>query len=82
MTVASEAADAPSRLRELQRVLTDNPVIILVLVLVALFVVTELVNRQQVGEPFITWNQISTTLLVAAPLAMQIGRASCRERVL
>ena len=33
MTVASEAADAPSRLRELQRVLTDNPVIILVLVL-------------------------------------------------
>ena len=73
MTVASEAADAPSRLRELQRVLTDNPVIILVLVLVALFVVTELVNRQQVGEPFITWNQISTTLLVAAPLAMLAG---------
>jgi ribose transport system permease protein len=73
MTVAPETADAPTRLRELQRVLTDNPVIILVLVLVALFVVTELVNRQQVGEPFITWNQISTTLLVAAPLAMLAG---------
>jgi ribose transport system permease protein len=73
MTVAPETAEVPSRLREVQRFLTDNPVVILVLVLVALFAVTELVNRHQVGEPFVTWNQISTTLLVAAPLAMIAG---------
>jgi ribose transport system permease protein len=73
MTSMPEAIDRPSRLRELQRLLADNPVVILVLVLVALFAVTEIVNRQQVGEPFVTWNQISTTLLVAAPLAMIAG---------
>jgi ribose transport system permease protein len=39
-------------------------------VLVLLFVLTDLVNRSEVGDPFITWNQLSTTLLVAAPLGM------------
>jgi ribose transport system permease protein len=73
MTVVPETAERPSRLREAQRYLADNPVVILVLVLVALFAVTEAVNRHQVGEPFVTWNQISTTLLVAAPLAMLAG---------
>jgi ribose transport system permease protein len=73
MTAAPETVDRPSRLRESQRFLADNPVFILVLVLVALFAITEIVNRQQVGEPFVTWNQLSTTLLVAAPLAMIAG---------
>jgi ribose transport system permease protein len=59
-----------SRRVALQRFLADNPVFILVLVLVALFVTTDVVNRQQVGEPFVTWNQLSTTLLVAAPLGL------------
>lgn len=73
MTAVPETVDRPSRVREAQRFLADNPVVILVLVLVALFAVTEIVNREQVGEPFVTWNQISTTLLVAAPLAMIAG---------
>jgi len=33
-------------------------------------VLTDLVNRNEAGEPFITWNQVSTTFLVAAPLGM------------
>jgi ribose transport system permease protein len=66
----SEAVRRESRRVAVQRFLADNPVYILVLVLVALFVATDLVNRQQVGEPFVTWNQLSTTLLVAAPLGL------------
>jgi ribose transport system permease protein len=73
MTALSETAERPSRVREAQRFLADNPVVILVLVLIGLFAVTEIVNRQEVGEPFVTWNQLSTTLLVAAPLAMIAG---------
>ncbi len=73
MTAVPETGDRRSGLREAQRFLADNPVVILVLVLAALCAITEIVNRQQVGEPFVTWNQISTTLLVAAPLAMIAG---------
>jgi ribose transport system permease protein len=70
VTVAPEAAEQPSRLRALQQFLVDTPVVVLVGVLVLLFVLTDLVNRSEVGNPFITWNQVSTTLLVAAPLGM------------
>ena len=70
MTVAREVVEQPGRLRAAQRFLVDNPVFVLVGVLIVLFVVTDLVNRRDVGEPFITWNQLSTTLLVAAPLGM------------
>jgi ribose transport system permease protein len=70
VTVAPEAAGEPGRLRALQRFLVDTPVVVLVGVLVLLFVLTDLVNRSEVGDPFITWNQLSTTLLVAAPLGM------------
>ena len=70
MTAAPEAAEQPSRLRAVQQFLVDTPVVVLVGVLVLLFVLTDLVNRSEVGDPFITWNQLSTTLLVAAPLGM------------
>jgi ribose transport system permease protein len=59
-----------SRLDTVRRFLVDNPVIVLVGVLVLLFVLTDLVNRHEAGEPFVTWNQLSTTFLVAAPLGM------------
>jgi ribose transport system permease protein len=70
MTVVPQALDRESRLRTIQRFLVDNPVVVLVGVLVLLFVFTDLVNRNEVGQPFITWNQLSTTFLVAAPLGM------------
>ncbi len=70
MTAAPEAMKGPGRLRSAQLFLVDNPVVVLVGVLVLLFVLTDIVNRRDVGEPFITWNQLSTTFLVAAPLAM------------
>jgi ribose transport system permease protein len=70
VTAAPQAAERPSRLRAVQLFLVDNPVVVLVGVLVLLFVLTDLVNRSDVGDPFITWNQLSTTFLVAAPLGM------------
>jgi ribose transport system permease protein len=70
VTAAPQAAEQPSRLRAVQQFLVDTPVVVLVGVLVLLFVLTDLVNRSEVGNPFITWNQLSTTLLVAAPLGM------------
>ena len=70
MTTVPEALERESRLRVAQRFLVDNPVVVLVGVLVLLFVLTDLVNRNEAGEPFVTWNQLSTTFLVAAPLGM------------
>jgi ribose transport system permease protein len=70
MTVAPEAAGRAGRLRAVHQFLADTPVVVLVGVLVLLFVVTDIVNRNDVGDPFITWNQLSTTFLVAAPLGM------------
>jgi ribose transport system permease protein len=70
MTAAPETLQGPSRLQTGQRYLADNPVIVLVVVLGLLLLATDIVNRHQIGEPFITWNQLSTTLLVAAPLGM------------
>jgi len=70
VTVAPETIGRENRLRAAQRFLVDNPVVVLVGVLVLLFVLTDVVNRHDAGEPFITWNQLSTTFLVAAPLGM------------
>jgi ribose transport system permease protein len=70
MTAAPEAIERESRLRATQRFLVDNPVVVLIGILVLLFVLTDLVNRNETGEPFVTWNQLSTTFLVAAPLGM------------
>lgn len=73
MSAISEAAAGANRLRRAQRFLADNPVVVLVVVLVALLVITDVVNRQQSGAPFVTWKQLSTTLLVAAPLGLIAG---------
>jgi ribose transport system permease protein len=70
VTVAPEAFDRDNRLQAARRFLVDNPVFVLVGVLVLLFVLTDIINRHDTGEPFITWNQLSTTFLVAAPLGM------------
>jgi ribose transport system permease protein len=70
VTAVPEAVERESRLRAAQRFLIDNPVVVLVGVLVLLFILTDIINRSEAGEPFITWNQLSTTLLVAAPLGM------------
>jgi ribose transport system permease protein len=70
VTVVPDAVGRETRFRAAQRFLADNPVIVLVGVLVLLFVLTDLVNRNETGEPFVTWNQLSTTFLVAAPLGM------------
>jgi ribose transport system permease protein len=70
MTAAPETIGRENRLRSAQRFLVDNPVVVLVGVLLLLFVLTDIVNRHDAGEPFITWNQLSTTFLVAAPLGM------------
>jgi ribose transport system permease protein len=70
VTAAPETVESASRFRTFQRFLADTPVLVLIGVLVVLFVLTDLVNRNEVGDPFITWNQLSTTLLVAAPLGM------------
>ena len=52
-----ETLERESRLRVAQRFLVDNPIVVLIGVLVVLFVLTDLVNRNQAGEPFVTWNQ-------------------------
>jgi ribose transport system permease protein len=58
------------RLPALRQLLTDYPVIPLTLVFVALYVVTDIVNRAQSGSAFLTPTQVSTTFLFAAPLAL------------
>jgi ribose transport system permease protein len=55
---------------DVRRLLADNPVLSLTLVFVALFIVTDIVNRVQSGEAFLTATQVSTTFLFAAPLAL------------
>jgi ribose transport system permease protein len=71
MTAAPESFEpARSRFADVRRTLADNPAIVLVFVFVALFVLTDIVNRAQSGEPFLTAAQVSTTFLFAAPLAL------------
>jgi len=53
-----------------RRLLSDNPVVVLTLVFVALFVGTDIVNRAQSGEAFLTPKQVSTTFLYAAILGL------------
>jgi ribose transport system permease protein len=71
MTAAPESFEpARSRFADVRRTLADNPAIVLVFVFVALFVLTDIVNRAQSGEAFLTAAQVSTTFLFAAPLAL------------
>jgi ribose transport system permease protein len=53
-----------------RRTLVDNPALVLTFVFVALFVATDIVNRAQSGEAFITGRQVSTTFLYAAILGL------------
>ena len=65
-----QIASPTQRLRAAQRVLSDNPAIALTFIFVALFVVTDIVNRAQSGKAFLAPTQVSTTFLYAAPLAL------------
>ena len=71
MSAASpQIAPPAARFRAAQRLLAENPAIALSFIFVALFVVTDIVNRAQSGKPFLTPTQLSTTFLYAAPLAL------------
>jgi ribose transport system permease protein len=70
MSVVPETIGRANRLADVRRALADNPAITLTLVFVGLFVATDVVNRVQVGEPFLTPKQVSTTFLYAAILGL------------
>jgi ribose transport system permease protein len=53
-----------------RRLFADNSVLVLGLVFVALFVVTDAINRAQEGQAFLTPKQLSTTFLYAAVLGL------------
>ena len=63
---------AEPRGRELpvRRILADNPAIVLTFVFVALFVATDIINRVQSDQAFLTPKQVSTTFLYAAVLGL------------
>jgi ribose transport system permease protein len=54
----------------LRRVLVDNPAVVLTLVFVGLFLATDVINRAQEGQAFLTAKQISTTFLFGAVLGL------------
>ena len=71
MSAASPQVAPPAgRSRAAQRLFAENPAIALTFIFVALFVVTDIVNRAQSGKAFLTPTQLSTTFLYAAPLAL------------
>ena len=72
MTSAPETVEprGADRLRSIQRLIADNPVAVLAFVFVALFIATDLVNRLQSGQAFLTPKQVSTTFLYAAILGL------------
>jgi ribose transport system permease protein len=69
MTTAPETFERHRALRLLRRAFADNPVATLCVVFLALYVATDVINRAQSGEAFLTPTQVSTTFLFAAPLA-------------
>jgi ribose transport system permease protein len=54
----------------LRQRLGDNPALVLTLVFVGIFIATDIVNRAQEGEAFLTPKQVSTTFLYAAVLGL------------
>jgi ribose transport system permease protein len=64
------AVPEPARRRDVRRALVDNPAVVLTFVFIGLFVVTDIVNRAQSGQAFLTPKQISTTFLYAAVLGL------------
>jgi ribose transport system permease protein len=64
-------APAPQRTRPaIRQLLGDNPAVVLTFVFVALFLATDVVNRAQEGQAFLTLTQVSTTFLFAAVLGL------------
>jgi ribose transport system permease protein len=70
VTSAPQAVEPSARGRDLRRFVADNPVLVLTLVFIGLFVATDLVNRVQSSEAFLTPKQVSTTFLYAAILGL------------
>jgi ribose transport system permease protein len=65
------AAPAPQRTRPaIRQLLGDNPALVLTFVFVAIFIATDIVNRAQEGQAFLTLTQVSTTFLFAAVLGL------------
>jgi ribose transport system permease protein len=70
MTAIQPEVERTSRFVQLQTTLSENPALPLTFVFIGLFVVTDIVNRAQVGEGFLTLNNVSTTFLYAAILGL------------
>jgi ribose transport system permease protein len=68
--MSSVPAEPERRDLQLRRRLADNPAVTLTFVFVALFVATDIVNRQQGDGAFLTATQVSTTFLYAAILGL------------
>jgi len=66
------AAPVPERTTRpgFRQLLGDNPAIVLTFVFFAIFVATDVVNRVQEGQAFLTPRQLSTTFLFAAVLGL------------
>ena len=56
--------------RDWRRYAVDNPAVVLTLVFIGLFVATDIINRSQEGQAFLTAKQVSTTFLYAAVLGL------------
>jgi ribose transport system permease protein len=65
----SDATATPKRF-DVRQALAGNPAAVLTGVFIALFVATDIVNRAQSGEAFLTGHQLSTTFLYAAILGL------------
>ena len=70
MSSAPQAAEPSPARFDARRLFSDNPVAVLTLVFVGLFVATDIVNRVQSSEAFLTPKQVSTTFLYAAILGL------------
>jgi ribose transport system permease protein len=70
VSTAPQALEPATRGRDLRRFVADNPVVVLTLVFVGLFIATDIVNRVQSSEAFLTPKQVSTTFLYAAILGL------------
>jgi len=68
--MSSVPAEPERRDLQLRRRLADNPAVTLTFVFVALFLATDIVNRQQGDGAFLTATQVSTTFLYAAILGL------------
>ena len=70
MSSAPQAVEPRAGGRDLRRLFADNPVVVLTFVFVGLFIATDIVNRFQSSEAFLTPKQVSTTFLYAAILGL------------